>query len=283
MATRTLLYPSRASCALKKPAAVKWFEWLGLALVVCALVGIIGYGAFQGLAARPEEVRAEKAPLALVKHRVAGAGEHQGPRQTTGSDDDDHDEHKSKIVGWTAGADNKVYYVASDLPGKAYAANLMAEITGRTQKLLHVISSQLSAHKRIKAKDGVDITDNMKQLVRKHYKKPIPLAEYHNPRNKTIGRNNRKGELVELCLRSKFDSSEWNSVNTLFRVMCHELAHSADFEFRDRGEEAHGPVFKRLHQYLLSVSEANGMYSCAEYKRSGRKICGLKLGEEYCG
>jgi hypothetical protein len=123
----------------------------------------------------------------------------------------------------------------------------------------------------------------MKQLVRKHYKREIPLAEYNVPNDSTVGSNADKGVLIETCLRSKFDPNEWNTDNSLFRVNMHELAHSADFEFRADGEEAHGPVFKRLHQYLLTVAENLGLYNCAEYKASGRKFCGLTLTEKYCG
>ena len=138
--------------------------------------------------------------------------------------------------------------------------------------------------RRVVALDGTDITDNMKALIRKHYKVETPLAEYHNPSDLTVGSNSDKGVVIETCLRSKFDPTEWSSINTLFRVHTHELAHSADFDYREDGEDGHGPVFKRLHKHLLGVSENLGIYNCAEYTRSGGALCGVKLTESYqCG
>jgi hypothetical protein len=193
------------------------------------------------------------------------------------------DKGKSLVVKQKSNVDGKSYFVADDLPHKQKAANKLAEITRRSQYLLQAIDEQLDGNRRIKSGDGQDITDNMKTLVRKHYKRDIPLAEYHAPNDETVGSNTDKGVLIETCLRSKYNAEEWNSDNTLFRVHLHELAHSADFEFRGDGELAHGEQFKRLHQYLLTVAENLGLYSCAEYKKSKRHFCGLSLTENYCG
>lgn len=192
--------------------------------------------------------------------------------------------NKSKVVAVKSERDNNIYFVADDLGDKERAADKFAEINRRAQTLLQAIDEQLDGSKRIVAEDGTDITDNMKQLVRKHYRKPAVFAEYHNPGDLTVGSNSDKGELIEMCLRSKDPPHSWNSDNTLFRVHVHELAHSADFHFRDDGEEGHGPEFRRLHQYLLGVAENLGIYDCEEYKRSGKKFCGLVLNESYdCG
>lgn len=194
------------------------------------------------------------------------------------------DKGKSKVVGVKSLRDDHVYYVASDLPNKAEAADKFAEINRRAQTLLQAVDEQLSTHHRIVAEDGTDITDNMKQLVRKHYKKPAAFAEYHNPSDLTVGSNSDKGELIEMCLRSKDNPGQWNTDNTLFRVHVHELAHSADFHYRADGEDGHGPEFRRLHQYLLGVAENLGIYNCDEYKQSGKRFCGLVLNESYdCG
>ena len=190
---------------------------------------------------------------------------------------------KSKVVQVKSAKDGQMYFVAADLPHKQKAADKLAEVQRRSQYLLQSISEQLDGSNRIKTSDGTDITDNMKQLVRRHYKKIIPMAEYHNPSDKTVGSNTDKGMMIEMCLRGKHDTSEWNSDNTMFRVHVHELAHSADFHYRGDGEEAHGPQFKRLHQYLLGVAENLGIYSCSEYMNSGKKYCSLRLTESYCG
>ena len=191
---------------------------------------------------------------------------------------------KSDVVQIRCEKDGRHYFVASDLPEKEKAAGMLAEISRRAQYLMQAVDEQMDGSKRIVAIDGVDITDNMKALLRKHYKIETPLAEYHNPSDMTVGSNSDKGVVIETCLRSKFDPTEWSSINTLFRIHCHELAHSADFDYRSDGEDGHGPIFRRLHKYLLGVSENLGIYNCAEYTKSGGAVCGVKLTESYqCG
>jgi hypothetical protein len=179
--------------------------------------------------------------------------------------------------------DGQFYFVASNLPDKQKAADKLAEINRRSQYLLQSIDEQLDGNKRIKSEDGTDITDNMRQLVKRHYRKFTPFAEYHNPDDLTVGSNSDKGMMIETCLRNKYEPREWNADNTLFRVHIHELAHSADFHFREDGEEGHGPEFKRLHKYLLGVAQNLGIYNCDDYQKSGKRFCGLKLTEDYCG
>lgn len=190
---------------------------------------------------------------------------------------------KSNVVRVKASLDRKDYFVAADLPNKGKAANKLAEVNRRAQYLLQALDEQMDGARRIRSGDGVDITDSIRRIVKKHYGKVVPLAEYHHPGDLVVGSNSGKGMAIETCLRGKRNPDEWAPDNTLFRVHTHELAHSGDAEYREDGEEAHGPVFKRIHQYLLTVSENLGLYSCAEYKSSGKAFCGVTLSEDYCG
>jgi hypothetical protein len=185
---------------------------------------------------------------------------------------------KDKVIKVRADPDNEMYFVSASLGDKKKAANTLAEVSRRSQYLLQSLDEMLDGNGRTVAKDGVDVTDSMRRLVKKHYNKRIPFAEYHNPHDKTVGSNSAKGELIEMCLRNKYDTKKWNPVNTIYRVHVHELAHSADKEFREDGD--HGPVFNRIMNFLLQTSENLGIYSCAEYKASGRAYCGLTLTEE---
>lgn len=187
---------------------------------------------------------------------------------------------KDKVVKQRSSVDYKYYYVSAVLEDKVQAANKLAELNRRVQYLLQAIDESLDGGQKVVAKDGTDITANMRKLVDMHYKKPLPVAEYNSPGDKTVGSNSDKGMLIEVCLRSKYNPKEWNADNTLFRVMAHELAHSADFDWRADGDDAHGPVFFRLHNHLLKVGEDIGVYSCSEYKKSGGKHCGLVLTEK---
>ena len=196
---------------------------------------------------------------------------------------DEDPEGKDKVVKFKSDIDGEYYFVAASLPDKKKAANTLAEVHRRAQYLMQSIDEMLDGGNRVKADDGVDLTDNMKRLVKKHYRKRIPFAEYHNPHDKTVGSNSAKGELIEMCLRNKFNTKQWNPVNTLFRVHVHELSHSADKDYREDGD--HGPVFNRIMHFLLQTSGNLGIYSCKEYEQSGRQMCGLVLQEkdDFCG
>lgn len=195
--------------------------------------------------------------------------------------DDQNTETKGKdrVVKQRSDLDHKYYFVSAELPDRKKAANKLAEVYKRQQTLLQKIDENLSTQRKIIYRK-TDITKNMRRLVKKHYQKESGFAEYHNPYDKTVGSNSDKGLLIEVCLRDKYKPSNFNRDNTIFRVNVHELAHSADKEFRGDGELAHGPFFYLLMDYLLNEAQHLGIYSCAEYKKSNREYCGLVLSEE---
>ena len=186
-------------------------------------------------------------------------------------------EGKDKVVKQKSDSDGEYYFVSASLPDKKRAADTLAEVHRRSQYLMQALDEMVDGGNQVKASDDVDITENVHRLLKRHYQKRIPFAEYHNPHDKTVGSNSAKGTLIEMCLRDKYDTKQWNSVNTLFRVHVHELTHSADKMYREDGD--HGPVFNRIMNFLLQTCEHLGIYSCKEYKESGRKYCGLVLTE----
>lgn len=174
--------------------------------------------------------------------------------------------------------DGKTYYVHPTY-GADTAANMFAELNKRTSDVIFEIKKRMDKTNSI-VYENKDITHNMERLVKKHYNKPIDFEEYHNPNDLIVGSNTSKGSTIEICLRSKYDETKFNSMNTTFRVVLHELAHSADTEYRT--EERHGKDFERLHKYLLSVATDMNYYNCEEYEKSNKSFCGVTLTEEYC-
>ncbi|BCU09333.1 hypothetical protein [Sicyoidochytrium minutum DNA virus] len=187
---------------------------------------------------------------------------------------------KSMVVKQFCDRDNEFYFVASDLPDRMSAARKLSEARRRTRVLIAEIQRRVNTGNVIKALDGRDITDNMKKLTAAHSKYQSPFSEYHNPKDRTVGSNCDKGMLIEVCLRDKFNPTKWNTDNSIFRVLVHELAHSADHHMRDHGKDGHGPDFYRLQNYLLSVAQKLGIYSKEEHKRSGQRFCGLIFNEK---
>jgi hypothetical protein len=61
------------------------------------------------------------------------------------------------------------------------------------------IASRLHVRGSIHNTDGYDLTENMNVLLTKHYKKTTEFHEYHHPNDTTVGVNNSKGKLIEIC------------------------------------------------------------------------------------
>ena len=189
---------------------------------------------------------------------------------------------KAAVKAVTSGVDDAKYYVAQGLTDESKVADRLADLSLVCVKVLNEIKKRLEKDGKIYAGDKEDITKNMEKLLLKHYDKHLNLSEYHSPDDQIVGSSSNKGELIEICVRHKKDTSTFNSINTTRRVFLHELAHSADFEYRKDGMKAHGPVFKRLHMYLLSVAEDLDLYSCEDYQKTGGAFCGLRMDEKYC-
>lgn len=255
----------------------------------------------------PEGIR--QSPLGVIRRRTSKEKIEAGPGETGTNETDkqcpptrevgqcmhhkpsseraDGEEHasgeasKAPVKRVRSQKDNNLYYVGADLPDPQQAADIMAEMNRRTHILLESLNKHLR-NGRIMSADNKDITEEINRIVSKHYGKRLPLAEYHVPNDLTVGSNSEKGKLIEICLRSKDDPKKWNSQNTLFRVLTHELAHSGDKEYRADGEKAHGPHFERIHTYILREAERLGLYSCQEYHDSGREFCALVLSDKFC-
>lgn len=192
------------------------------------------------------------------------------------------DEPKEPVKAVKSAKDGNKYYVSSRLGEDSKALGFLEDLQDVASKVLTEVKKKLDAGETLIAHDKSNITKNMEVLIQRHYQKPFTLAEYIHFRNRIVGANSDKGLLIEICLRSKYDTKQFNSQNTVRRVFLHEMAHSADFDYREKGRKAHGPEFEKLHMYLLGVAEDLGLYSCELYNKHGDSFCGLALGESYC-
>lgn len=193
------------------------------------------------------------------------------------------DAKKASVKRVKSEIDQQKYYVAADLPDPEHAADMLADLALVCTRVLAEVKRRLesSPGNKIFAFDKRDITRNMEVLLDKHYNKALNLAEYHC-QDSVVGSSSDKGKLIEICLRYKNKTDKFNLQNTTRRVFLHEIAHSADFEYRKDGQSGHGPDFRRLHAYLLGVAEDIDLYSCEEYQKSKGSFCSLNLNERYC-
>jgi hypothetical protein len=101
---------------------------------------------------------------------------------------------------------------------------------------------------------GRDISAAVKRLLAQHHGRLV-LREYHStdPDDMVVAMNVNKGEELAVCVRDRTDTSKLNCVNTMMRVVLHELAHTMDPKYRMHA--THGPCFDRLADYLYHCSE----------------------------
>lgn len=162
------------------------------------------------------------------------------------------------LVDVKSTVDGKIYKVR-DMPDKQRAANLMAEIRLRMNKLkMHVEANfpDKPQVKRLKA----NFTPDPKRLY-----ESTPDAEH-------TSYSVNKGESVHFCLRQRDDKNE-NLVdsNIMTFVAIHEMAHMITETI------GHGPDFWNNFGWLLRESESIGIYSHQDFKAQPVAYCGMKI------
>jgi len=147
------------------------------------------------------------------------------------------------------------FHLVQDLPKKKIAADLMAEIKNRIEKLIKYI--------QITYTDNTDI----KRLTIKY--------EEDNIRETNINDNGTsysidKGEEIHLCLRDK-KSLELHKINILMFVTIHELAHIMSKSY------GHNEEFNKNFIFLLKNSIKIGIYKNVDYSKNQTKFCGMNV------
>jgi len=147
------------------------------------------------------------------------------------------------------------FHLVQDLPKKKIAADLMAEIKNRIEKLIKYL--------QITYPDNTDI----KRLTIKY--------EEDNIRETNINDNGTsysidKGEEIHLCLRDK-KSLELHKINILMFVTIHELAHIMSKSY------GHNEEFNKNFIFLLKNSIKIGIYKNVDYSKNQTKFCGMNV------
>lgn len=115
----------------------------------------------------------------------------------------------------------------------------------------------------------------------------LTLHEFYteNKRSTVVAENVGK-EKISICLRHRQDPTQINDVNTIFRVLMHEFAHTMDENYVSKRD--HGAVFYRLQDFLFLIAKSIHiryqdqqvpLYQC----RNGPvPFCGLQLTARGC-
>lgn len=80
-----------------------------------------------------------------------------------------------------------------------------------------------------------------------------------------------KGEMMSICIRHKEDLQKFHNDNTLWFVICHELAHVMSVT------EGHNKEFLDNFKYLLKESADMYLYNPVDYSKKNINYCGVKV------
>lgn len=80
-----------------------------------------------------------------------------------------------------------------------------------------------------------------------------------------------KGEMISLCIRHKEDIKKFHDDNTLWFVVCHELAHVMSVS------EGHNQEFIDNFKFLLKESADMYIYNPVDYSKKNINYCGVKV------
>lgn len=130
-------------------------------------------------------------------------------------------------------------------------AELLHKMKQKTDKLCNFIE-----------KNGYT-DEKFKRLLKKRY---VTFEEIQPRYIGEAAYSINKGDRIGVCVhnRDKFINDE----NTMFFVICHELAHIMSTRYAHDGE------FWRNFAELLSVAEKAGLYTYQDYSKDAENFCG---------
>jgi predicted metal-dependent hydrolase len=151
--------------------------------------------------------------------------------------------------------DGKMYLVRN-LPDKQEAADLLAKIRIKLEKLVDAMNKKYPDD------------SNVNQMVEKF--NPNNITE--SPKsNKYTSYSINKGEKIVFCIRQKNDTEELVDENTVTFVAIHELAHIMTKSV------GHTEEFWDNFKRLLKESVKIGIYDRENYTNDPKEYCGIQV------
>lgn len=180
-------------------------------------------------------------------------------------------------------------------PDSDIAAQTLAEINRRIEKLMNSLQSQYSGTPggfNPDKKNYIDVI-NSSDIV--GFGAGNPKNEYIQERIAQLLKNYDPGNITEisplnksgntsytlnksklvLCLRSKTPDASGvypvHDINTIMFVVLHELAHMMNNNW------GHGPDFWNLFRFLIKKASEIGIYTPVDYSRYPVEYCGMRI------
>jgi hypothetical protein len=169
-----------------------------------------------------------------------------------------HYEHLTNDVIYVKSSIDNNEYLVRNLNDKEEAANILARMRIKLQKICDVLKLQYPGDESV-----------------------IRMNEKFNPDNITeSGKNNQytsysvnKGEKIVFCIRQKDDTETLVDENTMTFVSIHELAHIMTKSV------GHTPEFWNNFKRLLKVAIDEGLYVKEDYTSNPKEYCGIKVSD----
>ena len=150
-------------------------------------------------------------------------------------------------------------YLVRDMPDKQEAADLLARVRQRMQKLYNYLIATYPEKLQVK------------QLKQNFKPDPSRISE-STPDAEHTSYSVNKGESVHLCLRQRQGNNEsLVKENVMTFVALHEMAHMITTTI------GHGPDFWNNFGWLLKISEEQGIYTYEDFSAHPVSYCGVKI------
>ena len=162
------------------------------------------------------------------------------------------------IVSVKSSVDGHMYQVR-DMPDKQEAADLLARVRQRMQKLYNYLIATYPEKLQVK------------QLKQNFKPDPSRISE-STPDAEHTSYSVNKGESVHFCLRQRQGNNEsLVKENIMVFVALHEMAHMVTPTI------GHGPDFWNNFGWLLKIAEDQGIYKYEDFSAHPVSYCGVKI------
>ena len=167
---------------------------------------------------------------------------------------------KYPIIHVRSKVDGLMYNVR-DMPDKQEAADLLARVRHKLQKLIDVL------RQRYPNKPQVIQLNEKFQADPKRFYEATPDSEH-------VSYSVNKGDSIHLCLRQKDESKEpLVDENVMVFVALHEMGHV----ITSPSVKSHGPEFWNNFGWLLREAEAIEIYKYQDFRAHPVKYCGESI------
>jgi len=155
-------------------------------------------------------------------------------------------------------------YSVRDMPDKQQAADLLARVRQKLQKLVEVL------RQRFPNKPQVIQLNQKFEADPKRFYEATPDAEH-------VSYSVNKGDSIHLCLRQREGNNEkLVEENVMVFVGLHEMGHV----ITPTSVESHGPEFWNNFGWLLREAESTGIYKYQDFKAHPVAYCGEKITDQ---